>query len=305
MGLKSAMWTRFAILMMCIGGIASAQERGRFHHIHLNVVDPAKTIDYYEKFFDAVEVKFRGVSDALLTDRSFFLLTKVDAPAPSEMTSSIYHLGWGGIDGPSDFKWRDEGGVEWETPLSSLGTNHYMYAYGPDREVIEVWTGFKHHRWGHVHLFSDEINEAANWYKKHLGLRGHPRDIPKPPKAPADLDLASGGVSVFQYLWASQVVSDGVTINLFGKPSEDSIVWWNYGGLGDLVPTDGRVVDHMAFSYPDIEPVFERMKAAGVEIVDPIKDRPEYNMKSFFVRGPDKILIEIVEAKSMPEGLWE
>jgi hypothetical protein len=27
-------------------------------------------------------------------------------------------------------------------------------------------------------------------------------------------------------------------------------------------------------------------------------------MKSFFVRGPDNVLLEIVEAKPIPDGLW-
>ena len=48
------------------------------------------------------------------------------------------------------------------------------------------------------------------------------------------------------------------------------------------------------------------MKKEGVEIVDGIKTRKEYGgMKSFFVRGPEKVLIEIVEAKPIPEGIWE
>ena len=285
---------------------AAQDEKASFHHIHLNVVDPAKTIEFYGEFFSGVAVKFRGVSDAVLTDRSYLLLSKVDAPAPSELTTAIYHIGWGGVDGPSDFAWRDLGGVQWETPLSTLGNQHYMYAYGPDREVIEVWTGFHHHRFGHVHLLSEDVNEARRWYMTHLGLSGPSRDTPKPPKAPEGFSLESGGMAVFQYLWTSQVSTDnGVTINLFAKPSEESIVWWNYGALGEFTPTDGRVIDHLAFSFRDIEPVFERMQAAGVEITDPIRERSEYKMKSFFVRGPDQILIEIVEALPMPDGLWD
>ena len=70
-------------------------------------------------------------------------------------------------------------------------------------------------------------------------------------------------------------------------------------------PTKGRAIDHIAFSYRDIRPIFERMKRDGVTIVDAIADRPEYNHKSFFVLAPDKVLVEIVEAKPIPEGIWE
>ena len=47
------------------------------------------------------------------------------------------------------------------------------------------------------------------------------------------------------------------------------------------------------------------MKKADVEIVGPIAYREEYKMKSFFVLGPDGLLVEIVEAKPIPEGVWE
>jgi len=46
------------------------------------------------------------------------------------------------------------------------------------------------------------------------------------------------------------------------------------------------------------------MKAAGVDIVEPIAQRPADDLKGFFVRGPDNVLLEIVEAKPIPDGLW-
>ena len=60
----------------------------------------------------------------------------------------------------------------------------------------------------------------------------------------------------------------------------------------------------MTFSYRNIEPVFERMKAAGVEIVEPTT-RKEEGHDSFFIMGPGKLLFEIVEDRPIPEGIWE
>lgn len=292
-------------------GVAHAQEdSANFHHIRLNVVDPAKSIEYYAKFFSAVPVKYRGIADAVLVDRSFILFNKVDEPAPSKMITAIYHIGWGGVDGPSEFEWRDKLGMKWETPLQTLGNNYYMYAYGPDDEVIEVWTGFtpKHERFGHVHLFSDDVAASHAWYKEHLGLNGPDRVGPKPPSPPADFDPSApeNRLGIFRFLWSSQVSTDNdVAINIFAKPSDDTINWWNYGPIDELVATDGRVINHIAFSFRDIEPVLERMKADGVEIVDGIKMREDFGFKSFFVRGPDKILIEILEEEPIPQGAWE
>jgi catechol 2,3-dioxygenase-like lactoylglutathione lyase family enzyme len=68
--------------------------------------------------------------------------------------------------------------------------------------------------------------------------------------------------------------------------------------------TEGTSVDHIAFSYPDIGPVAARMAAAGVEIVRPIATSEEFGHTSFFVRGPDGLLVEIVQDQPIPEGFW-
>jgi hypothetical protein len=75
--------------------------------------------------------------------------------------------------------------------------------------------------------------------------------------------------------------------------------------LKDIQPTKGRPIDRIGFSYRDIGPVFERMKAADVTLIDPIRERPEYKLKSFIAQGPDKVSIEIIEAKPVPEGTWD
>jgi len=280
-------------------------DHARFHHIHLNVVDPSASLKFYQKYFSAVPVKYRGAADVVMTDRSFIFFNKVDSPAPSELKSSIYHMGWGGIDGPAEYEWRKKEGVQFETQGTPLGTYYYMYAYGPDKELIEVWTQFHHNRFGHVHLLSDDVNKATQWYIDNLGLKGSKREIPKPPPQPADFKPTAGDMSMMKYLWMNQVSTDGVTINIFGKPGPEKTFWWQYEPLKELVKTDGRVIDHIAFSFRKIEPVLERMKQNGVEIVQPISEKADFKMKSFFVRGPDGILIEVVEEKPLPDGIWD
>ncbi|HEX3724803.1 MAG TPA: VOC family protein, partial [Pirellulales bacterium] len=81
--------------------------------------------------------------------------------------------------------------------------------------------------------------------------------------------------------------------------------WWRDEPLADIQPTQGRPIDRIAFSYRDIGPVFDRMKASGAEMIEPITERPQYKLKSFVVRGPDQVSIEIVEAKPIPEGTWD
>ena len=81
--------------------------------------------------------------------------------------------------------------------------------------------------------------------------------------------------------------------------------WWPFGPLKEFKPQRGHAIDHIAVSYRNIDPVYERMKAAGVQIVEPLAFREEYGMRSFFVAAPDNVTLEIVEAKPIPEGIWE
>jgi len=292
------MGAAFAVVLgaLCAAGGAAVEEAAHFHHVHLNVTDPTKTIQFYSTVFGAVPTKFGGVSDALFTERSFILLRKVDAPPPSELRSGIWHIGWGGVDVANEYEWLKKKGVPFHTPLTPLRgpDNYYMYISGPDRELIEINT-MGHHRFGHVHLFADDVNQTAAWYADNLGIQLRARDVPKP----KDMVAARG-------VWANSFRCDNVLLIVFGKPDmEPKPEWWPDPPLRSMVPTRGRAIDHIAFSYRSIEPVFERMKKAGVRIVEPIRTDPEYGLKSFFVEAPNGVLVEIVEAKPIPEGIWE
>ena len=145
-------------------------EKARFHHVHLNVTDPQKTLAFYAKWFGASPVKFGGSADALFTERSFLLLQKVAAPSPSALTTGIWHIGWGGVNVPVEDQGLKAGGVEFQTPPTPLGANHYMYLFGPDRELVEIYSGEKNHRFNHVHLFASDVNATSQWYADRLGL---------------------------------------------------------------------------------------------------------------------------------------
>jgi len=269
-----------------------------FHHVHLNVTDVGKSIRYYRRVFGAVPIKYRNRCDALFTERSFILMRQVDTPPDSTLNTGIWHIGWGGVDVKSLYNWWKDRGVEFHTPLTPLPLgrdNYYMYLSGPDHELIEINT-MGHHRFGHVHFFCDDVNQTVDWYVKNLGLTPRARHVPKP----------SGDMNTFAGIWINTIQCDNVNMIFFGKPDQEpKPFWWPDPPLREIQPTDNRPIDHIAFSYRDIAPIYERMKAAGVEIVRPPAWREDDATKSFFVRAPDKVLIEIVEAKPIPEGLWD
>ena len=71
-----------AVFLAVTSAALAEDEKPRFHHVHINAVDPAKSIQYYTTMFSAVKTKYRGLSDAVLVDRSFILFNKVAQPAP-------------------------------------------------------------------------------------------------------------------------------------------------------------------------------------------------------------------------------
>jgi len=253
-------------------------ESPHYHHFHLNVTNPAETIKFYKDYLGAIEVKYRGVADALFTERSFILLTRVDTPAsPSTPACILTHVGWAGVDGPNEYEWLKSNGVRFQTPATPHEGAHYMYFYGPDDELLEIFTGERSHRFNHFHHHCADIHAAAQWYEDYLGLRpGAP--VKSKPKA-------------------NIVRTDNINIIFHPKaPLREG---------EDFESTEGAVIDHIAFSFRDIVPVYEHMQRKNAEIVRPIEKDDEFGHRSFYVWGPERLLVEVVEDKPIPEGIWE
>ncbi|WP_411896089.1 VOC family protein [Winogradskyella sp. A2] len=258
-----------------------------FHHVHLNVTDRDSTIAYYQKYFGATEVKYRDRVDALFTEKSFLLMNLVDTAPPTHLGSSLWHIGWSGVDGQSEFDWRVKEGIAVHTPITPLGNNFYMYFRGPEKEIIEVWTGNKNHRFEHIHLLSTNVDKTMNWFESHLGL------------IPASEEVKYFGKNEFRRKW-NRLKINNINIIVFGK-SVGEVSWWPNK---EIKPTDGSAIDHIGFSTENIEHLRNKMRSDGLDIVHDIKIDPIHGMKSFFVRGPDSLLVEIVEEKLIPEGIW-
>jgi catechol 2,3-dioxygenase-like lactoylglutathione lyase family enzyme len=289
---------RFVLIIGLLGlSTALAAEPAHFHHVRLNVQATRPSIDFYRKYYGAVPVKYRGNPDALFVERSFLLFNVVDSAPDGALDTGIWHIGWGGVDVRNEYEWWKKHGLAIATPLSPLPgvDNYYFYARGPGKELIEINT-MGHHRFAHVHFFCTDVNATCRWYAEHLGIKPRYPERPKP----------AGDMSSLNKIWINVINCDNVTLIFFGKPDvEPPPPWWPEAPLKALKPTKGRPIDHLAFSYRQIEPVFEAMQKSGVKIVEPIKEDPKYHFKSFYVEGPDNVLIEVVEEKPIPEGIWE
>lgn len=258
-----------------------------FHHVHLNVTDRDSTIAYYQKYFGATQVKYRDREDALFTEKSFLLMNSIDNAPSTHLGSSLWHIGWSGVDGQSEFDWRVNEGIAVHTEITPLGDNFWMYFLGPEKEVVEVYTGNKNHRFEHIHLLSSNVDETMDWFKNNLGLN------------PVYDEAKQWQNNKLRWKWNLLTVND-INIIVFGKPVEKESWWPNE----EIKPTDGTAIDHIGFSTENIKFLMNKMRSDGLDIVNEVKFDSIHGMKSFFVRGPDSLLVEIVEEKLIPEGIW-
>ena len=281
-----------AALSVMLGLQAQPVDLARFHHLHLNTTDSERSRQFYQRVFGAQPVRFGDRVEALFTGRGFILLSEVDDVPKDLERTVVRHIGWAGIDGPNEYEWWTSEGLDVHTPLTELGENWFFYFWGPDREIIEVYTGDKNHWFNHVHLWAEDVSASSEWFEQHLGqvfTNGARRPRPAEPDRRWSNAFRVDGVS-FVFIYKDHYYADSEPRLPVGRTLE---------------PSEGSPVDHVSFSYEDINPVFDRLQADGVEIVKPITHNEEFGFRSFFVNGPDGLLVEIVEAKPMPERLWK
>lgn len=172
-----------------------------------------------------------------------------------------------------------ESGTKFFTPLTDISdilggtsTGRFFYAYveTPDHGLVELNTA-NHHRFGHLHLFSEDPVAAGEWYAKYFGITLRST---REPRFYRDHQIAP----------SASFTMDNVNVIIY--PIQYSrkayASHWN-SGQTRMSSSKGRVVDHIAFSVDDVNATVARLRAEGVKI-----------LKHGFIEGPDYIRIELV-----------
>lgn len=288
------------VMMIALAAAAAwAQEAplARLHHVHLNVTDPKGSIDFYTSKFDSEKAKFAGAVDAVWAQKSWLLFTKVAKPAPSEIFSTIWHIGWGAEDMQKEYQRQLDMGTKFQTPITDIsdigggnarGVFFYAYVDGPDHELIELNTA-RHHNFGHMHLLSKDPIATGEWYAKHFGI---------PNVRYGKQKRMYRGVQIGPS--ASMMIDN---LNLIIYPIEYAQTAWPeiWKDRTDFEPTKGRVIDHLGLSVDNLEETLARLEKAGVKITDPPRSVLGGKVKYAFIEGPDKMRIELVEGHAAKE----
>ena len=301
----------FSLALLCLAAFTVlAQEKppelkAHFHHVHLNVTDPKASADFYTSKFDCEKAQFADKQQAVWAQKSWLLFNQVKKSPQLDLTSAIWHIGWGAENMKETYAKQQAMGTKFFEPLrdiSDIGGNtgakdlfFYCYVQSPDNALIELNTA-RHHNFGHMHLFSADPVSAAEWWGKHFGVRLSPNlKSPNARKPRMYRDVPIGPSASF--------MMDNVNIIIYPieYPKKAYADRWQNRSTFDS--TKGKAVDHIALSVDNLVETLKQMKADGVKIVQGIKTIKGTKIKSAFIEGPDNILFELVEGHANKEQM--
>lgn len=292
--------SRFAgLALLAATAICSAQDQPlvHFHHVHVNTLNPELAIQWYTRHFDAERAKFGG-QDALWVGKSWILFNKVEQPPAWKITTALYHIGWGTENAKADFDKFTAMGVRFQQPMYDLaeglplpaGQRYFMYLWGPDNVIIEDITA-SHHYYDHVHLMSADPVGAGEWYGKEFGF---PRRAQTPSRQPRFFNGHQiGPTSGFNI--------DNVNVPIFPIELLRELFPEDWAGRKEPESPKGHALDHFAFSCDNLDAMLARLRKDGVKIVQEPQSLFGGALRSAFIEGPDKVLIELVEGHAKKE----
>jgi catechol 2,3-dioxygenase-like lactoylglutathione lyase family enzyme len=268
-----------------------------FHHIHLNATDPAAAIDFYTSKFDCEKAKFAGEWDAVWAQKAWILFSKAAVAPPSAITSAIWHFGWGAEDMRAAYQKHLESGTKFDTPITDISDLanspgfYYAYVDGPDHALIELNTA-AHHYLGHLHLLSADPVSAGEWYMKYLGATRRGKEPPS--REPSFYRSHQVGPAV-------SLMSDNINIIIYPVEFAHKAYAGEWKDRTAFDPTEGRVVDHIGFSFDNLAGVLEKIRKDGIKVTQEIQTAFHGRVKYAFIEGPDRVRIELVEGQAHKE----
>jgi catechol 2,3-dioxygenase-like lactoylglutathione lyase family enzyme len=299
----------------------------RFHHLHLNSVDPDQAIDFYVRQFAATSRTTWGGSPALASPNDVLILfTRVTSPPPIAPDTAIWHFGWHVNDSRAALQtyasrtdlallplytgdekesvlissdtWPGAGGtlgrtVEQIAEAKATGVQPtrnggFAYMQGPDRAIVEYAGNYPAERFNHVHMWQEDPFCAERWYQQHL----HASPLPgRALMESGDCQVERGVERSFPALGRDgmfRTPSGGVAFGDVWLP------WYMRQGDAPLVPTRGYLYDHFGLSVADLDAWMGKLKEEGVTFLSEVYRLGD--TRAALLSGPSQEVIELVEA---------
>jgi catechol 2,3-dioxygenase-like lactoylglutathione lyase family enzyme len=113
-------------------------------------------------------------------------------------------------------------------------------------------------------LLTDEVEESSRFFTQYMGFK-----------------------VTFKSDWYVSLIHSG------NDAYELAIISYNHDTIpaGFRQPTSTLLLN---FEVPSVESEYERLRAAGVEILQPIEDLPA-GQRHFICRGPGSVMVDVIE----------
>ncbi len=304
-------------------------EAPRFHHLHLNSLDPAAAVDFYVRTFPVTwKVAWGGFPAVASTTDALILFTKVTAPPPTSPQSAIWHFGWnvvdtrkrleeyrrrpgvkllplytteeGGFVHVSSDTWPGAGGVLGRTKeqieeakatgVEPARTGGFAYLEGPDGAIVEYAGNYESEYFNHIHFWQEQPFCAQMWYQQHL-LAGVFRERTLPAgMTEANCTVTRGPGRTWPSLTRDGMFRTPSTAVAFG---DVALIWFMNQSEQPLVSSRGQLYDHFALAVTDLDAWIAKLRAERVTFLEqPYKLG---DTRAVMIEGPSREALELVE----------
>src|SRR5262245_32826913 len=227
-------------------------------HIHLNVPDQAKGVEWYQKNFGGQPMS-EGPDRLLFGDTRMNFL-KNDKGQPST-GSALDHIGFSVADLDAKMKEFEAAGIKIVAPVREVaGLFKLAFVEDPWGTRIEVVQDSEKLGLHHIHLRGPDPAATLAWYKEKFGG--------ETAKLKNRLDgLRYSGV-------------------------------WLLVQRGDATPSDGRAIDHIGFRTTSLDATAATLKAQNVKFTSepqPLRLASGATVHFAYVEGPAGAKVELVQ----------
>jgi catechol 2,3-dioxygenase-like lactoylglutathione lyase family enzyme len=304
----------------------------RFHHLHLNSVDPDAAIDFYTAQFTTTSRTMWGGFPALASPNSVLILfTEVASPPAIAPQTAIWHFGWHAVDARvsveryrtreglkllplytgdgdgsvhiSSDTWSGTGGVLGRTlgqiaearatGLEPSRMGGFAYMQGPDEAIVEYAGNYPAERFNHVHMFQEDPFCAQLWYQQHLDAASLPSRTGSAPLTEANCAVPRGLDRTFPALESSGMFRTPSGGVAFG---DVALPWYMCQGDQPLASTRGHLYDHFALSVTDLDAWVDKLRNEGVGLLEEPYELGD--TRAVMIAGPSSEAIELVEVSA-------
>ena len=261
-----------------------------FHHVHLNAVDPDRSIAFYTRGFTQTKRTQIAGWPAVQSENSYLLFNRVATPASAAWDTALWHFGWHSADTVGDHKRLAADGVPFFRVPPPSG---HMWA--PDGNDVEIAPGGSGSgtpgptAFNHVHLMSAAPLCAAQWYEEVLGLTRMPASAPT---QTGDCRVSFGprrdpGNQIHEP--NTRLRMGDVLLFIYPNQQPDS----------PLVSSLGRALDHVALTYPNLTAALPGLKQKGVRILRDLHPFGNTSAQAVMIEGPDALAIELIDRRDL------